>query len=408
MDDRAKKMRALNKKLKAIVDLQAKVDEGRRLRKADPELCGTFRLTDEQRVKIGTKDDLQEQLEEYEAMEEDGSGLWMAPGSPRASSGNWVTEELPEAVAEDAPETEPQPAAPPPETEEERFGRLEREQLERVAEEEARHAAHMAAMFEASQAVEAEAAPVPAPPTAPEPAAAAAPPEREPDGPEKERAKKMRALVKKLKAIDDLQAKMRGGTALKPEQMAKLKTRPALQQEIEALEEEAKYAAMYEEESNRPESNAVRSGGDAASLSAQWAMLQETDQERHWRLERQQLERVAAEEAAHVAHMNSMFEAAKAAPPPPKPKPVAPQPAPEPEPAPETEPEPDGPEEVRAKKMRAVTKKLKAIDDLQAKMRGGTALKPEQMAKLKTRPALQQEIDALEEEAKAAAKRVQR
>ena len=294
-EERAKKIRAVKKKLKAITDLEHKVDEGRRQRKADPDLRGTFRLNDEQRKKLATKKELEDQLQELESMVQDeATSNWAAPGEEVGPTDD------------PAPEPAPEPPASLPESQEERMAREEREELERVAREAAEHAAHMKAMFESAQPVQQPSAEVregeagavggalsagssasterakPGPPSdAPVPAEAerpeteservareaaehaahmkamfapAKPAEAEKskesaaepaavaepaaDDPEVLRQKKIRALNKKLKAIDDLQAKKASGVALNPSQMSKLKSRAGLQQELNALEAE--------------------------------------------------------------------------------------------------------------------------------------------------------------------------
>jgi serine/threonine protein kinase len=294
-EERAKKIRAVKKKLKAITDLEHKVDEGRRQRKADPDLRGTFRLNDEQRKKLATKKELEDQLQELESMVQDeATSNWAAPGEEVGPTDD------------PAPEPAPEPPASLPESQEERMAREEREELERVAREAAEHAAHMKAMFESAQPVQQPSAEVregeagavggalsagssasterakPGPPSdAPVPAEAerpeteservareaaehaahmkamfapAKPAEAEKskesaaepaavaepaaDDPEVLRQKKIRALNKKLKAIDDLQAKMASGVALNQSQVSKLKSRAGLQQELNALEAE--------------------------------------------------------------------------------------------------------------------------------------------------------------------------
>ena len=464
-EERAKKIRAVKKKLKAITDLEHKVDEGRRQRKADPDLRGTFRLNDEQRKKLATKKELEDQLQELESMVQDeATSNWAAPGEEVGPTDD------------PAPEPAPEPPASLPESQEERMAREEREELERVAREAAEHAAHMKAMFESAQPVQQPSAEVregeagavggalsagssasterakPGPPSdAPVPAEAerpeteservareaaehaahmkamfapAKPAEAEKskesaaepaavaepaaDDPEVLRQKKIRALNKKLKAIDDLQAKMASGVALNQSQVSKLKSRAGLQQELNALEAEAEAAKAAPLE-HRPEAAAAGGGRDTAPQQGQPVESEE--------------ERYAREEAEHVAHMKEMFEAAKVSNPPPEKKKKKngkgqavekekaeqnaaekrKQPAPAP-PAPEPEPEPavsDDPEVLRQKKIRALNKKLKAIDDLQAKMASGVALNQSQVSKLKSRAGLQQELNALEAEGDA-------
>ena len=362
---RAKRIRTQAKKLRQTDELEAKQRAGVELNAA-------------QRAKLEARPELAAVLAELERMVQLPTGLWAPEPEPE-----------PQPEPDDEPEDEQLDEGDEVEPEEER---LQREAEELAAREAADHAAHMAAMFAAEKqggaaascgasARASEAQPEPA---QPQPAVAAA------GGAEQdaavERKKRMRALTKKLKQVDDLAAKRASGVTLDARQREKLASRPALLEQIEALREEP----------SAPEREP------------------EMQQRAHEREPETTAAQLAREEAEHAAHMKMLFESGKAADKPepePEPEPQPePEPEPEPEPQPEPEPEPEQPPEVveRAKRLRALNKKLKQVDELQAKLRGGALLNVSQMTKVKTRGQLTAQVAALEKEIQTEEERAKR
>ncbi|CAM9237793.1 unnamed protein product [Phaeothamnion confervicola] len=176
---------------------------------------------------------------------------------------------------------------------------------------------------------------------------------------------KIKNLRKKIRLIDDLQAKVdSGGVAPSEEQAQKLSRRPALAAELKALE--SKPGARLpppppQQQQPRQQSSSPPPSAAAPSTSA----------------------------AAPGPKADKTKSRSKS------PRPAAVAAAAPPVPEPEAAAGVAGSDE-RAKKIKALRKRLKQIDELQAKLDGGAALSEEQLEKLGRRFDIEKQLRDLE------------
>jgi len=171
-------------------------------------------------------------------------------------------------------------------------------------------------------------------PKAPKPANADGPPATEEE-------KKAKAIQKKLRQIQDLEAKLEGGEGLNEEQLAKVANKAALQAELKEV--------------SNPKKKAPAASPKQAPAAAPAAPAVEQP----------------------VAAAKVPEKAAEAPAPAPAPTPPAP-PAPEPAAA--------------QKNLKAIEKKLRQIEELEEKQKGGTTLNEDQLAKLAMKKELQADL----------------